>query len=140
MKFKNLEKFKKGGNGSNMELGVPLPQTPKARVYRQSPNEHAHPRLFVLGNPQGDIVPSDAARKRMKLEPRSQQTVCPYSGMVGPDGDFTHPEDVKAALEVVKDAARRDIEDAVSQMFRGLGGRSRGMITVKICSVARRCS
>lgn len=132
MQFKNLEKFRQGGSGSNMQLGVPLPQTPKARVYRQSPNEKAHPRLFVLGNPQGDLSPSEEARSRMKLEPRSQETVCPYSGVVGADGDFTHPDDVKAAVAVVKDAAMRDMEQTVSQMFRGLGRRSGGMVTVKI--------
>lgn len=131
MKFKNLERLRTGGSGSNMQLGVPLPRTPNNRVYRHSPNETAHPRHFVIGDREVGFEPSVAARARMKLEPGSQQTVCPYSGTIGADGDFTHPDDVKAALKVVEDAARRDIEDAFSQMFKGLGQRSRGGITVK---------
>ncbi len=60
-----------------------------------------------------------------------RDTVCPYSGTIAEDDDFTHPDDVKAAIEVFKDAAQRDIEDAVSEMFKGLGSQSRGFIKVK---------
>ena len=49
MRFRNLEKYKTGGSGNNMTLGIPLPKTPDGRVYRYSPNENAHPRLFLLG-------------------------------------------------------------------------------------------
>lgn len=131
MKFKNLEKFKTGGGGSKMQLGVPFPKTPKERVYRFSPNEQAHPRHFVIGNPHDGFVPPEGTAERMKLQPRSKQTVCPYSGVIADDGDFTHPDDVKAAVEMVKDAAQRDIEEALSQMFKGIGQRSRGAIKVK---------
>ena len=50
MRFKNLEKYRTGGSGSQMTLGIALPRTPDGRVYRFSPNELAHPRHFVLGS------------------------------------------------------------------------------------------
>ena len=81
-----------------MQLSVPPPRTPRGRVYRYSPNEKALPRHFVLGNVIENFVVSEATRTRMKLLPRSKQTVCPYSGVVADDQDFTHPDDVKAAL------------------------------------------
>jgi hypothetical protein len=69
MDFKNLNRYRIGGTGSNMKLGIPPPRTPDGRVYRYSPNPDAHPRHFVLGNFNPDIVISDEARARMKLQP-----------------------------------------------------------------------
>lgn len=103
-----------------MQLAIPLPKTPSGRVYRFSPNEQAHPRHFVLGDAPQDFVVTDVARARMKLAPRSKQTVCPYSGTVADDSDFTHPEDVKAALKVVEHAAVSDIEAELGRMFASL--------------------
>jgi hypothetical protein len=52
MRFRNLEKYKTGGSGNNMTLGIPLPKTPDGRVYRYAislfcpdcgaPNIHLH--------------------------------------------------------------------------------------------------
>jgi hypothetical protein len=39
MRFWNLEKYKTGGSGDNMTLGIPLPKTPDGRVDRYSPND-----------------------------------------------------------------------------------------------------
>src|SRR6476646_6968409 len=110
MKFKNLDRYRVGGTGTNLKLEVPLPRTPDGRVYRFSPNENAHPRHFVLGNHDKSFAPSDASRRRMKNEPRSSRTVCPYSGVIADDQEFTHPGDVKAALAVVEHAAVADVE------------------------------
>ena len=101
------------------ELGIPLPKTPDGRVYRYSPNPDAHPRHFVIGNTTENFVVTDEARARMKLRPRSKQTVCPYSGTIAADAEFTHPDDLKAAVEVVKDAAVRDVQDAMRDAFSG---------------------
>lgn len=119
MKFRNLERFRTGGTGSKFELAVPVPRTPDGRVYRLSPNEYAHPRHFVLGDFDKTFVPSDLARARMKIEPRSSQTVCPYSGTIAPDQEFTHPDDLKAAVELVKHAAVADTEAELSRMLDG---------------------
>lgn len=132
MQFNNLDKYRVGGTNSYKELAIPLPKTPDGRVYRYSPNEKAHPRHFVLGEVQRDFVIADEARKRMKLPPRSKQTVCPYSGTIADDQAFTHPKDKEAALEVVKHAALADVSEAVHDMFRGLERKfSSGPITIR---------
>lgn len=101
-----------------MKLGVPPPRTPDGRVYRLSPNVDAHPRHFVIGEVVADVTLTDDLRARMKIEPRTKHTVCPYSGTIADDDAFTHPDDVKAAVEMVKHAATRDIEEAVANMFK----------------------
>ncbi|MEQ8693831.1 MAG: hypothetical protein RIC85_00680 [Gammaproteobacteria bacterium] len=120
MRFKNLEQYRTGGTGSKMELSIPVPKTPDGRVYRFSPNENAHPRHFLLGDVVRDVTVTEAARQRMKQEPRSKRTVCPYSGHVGDDQDFTHPDDIEAAHEMVKHAAFADIQRAMGQAIKGL--------------------
>jgi hypothetical protein len=120
MQFKNLEKYKTGGTKSQMQLAVPIPKTPVGRVYRYSPNEKALPRLFVLGNPLPDFVVTDEARKRMKLAPHSKQTVCPYSGTIADNDDFIHPDDIKAAHEVVKHAALADVSEAFHDILKNM--------------------
>jgi len=102
---------------SNMNLSMPLPRTSSGRVYRFSPNEVAHPRHFVLGDVLADVPLTAATRARMKQAPRSNQTVCPYSGTVAADAAYVHPDDAKAALEMVKHDAIQDAEDAVAQML-----------------------
>ncbi len=55
----------------------------------------------------------------MRLEPRSSQTVCPYSGVIGDDQQFTNPDDIKAALATVEHAAVTDIEAELDRVFSG---------------------
>lgn len=119
MRFKNLERYRTGGTRNKMQLSVPPPKTPDGRIYRFSPNEKAHPRHFVLGDADPTFVISEASRARMKLKPRSTQTVCPYSGIVADDSDFAHPDDVKAVVKMVEQAAFSDIEAELSRMIDG---------------------
>lgn len=123
MKFKNLEKYRVGGTTAKMELAVPLPRTPLGRVYRYSPNPDAHPRHFVLGDADPEFTITDVARARMKQEPRTPYTVCPYSGAVAVDNEFRHPDDVKAAGDTVRQAALADVEAAVADMLKGFNSR-----------------
>jgi hypothetical protein len=125
MKFNNLNKYRVGGTDSKMELAIRPPSTPAGRIYRMSPNEHAHPRHFVIGNVTPEFQITGEARARMKLEPRSKQTVCPYSGVIAPDTSFLHPDDEKAILDTVKQAALEDVRAAFSDMFKGLASRSK---------------
>ena len=120
-----------------MQLSVPLPRTPVGRVYRYSPNEKALPRHFVLGNVVETIVISDDARQRMKQPPRSKQTVCPYSGIIAEDQDFTHPDDVKAAQKLVEHAAMADIENTIHDMLHNLEREFSSSKSVKIKSSPR---
>lgn len=121
MRFRNLDRYRTGGIGSRMQLSIPIPKTPDGRAYRHSPNEDAHPRHFVLGEAERPAVTTDAMRARMKLEPGSPQTVCPYSGTVADDDEFTHPVDREAAIELVRHAAIADVEEQLGSMFRDLG-------------------
>lgn len=107
-----------------MELSIPPPRTPDGRVYRWSPNEDAHPRLFVLGDVRESPEPTPELQARMKHPPRSPKTVCPYSGIVAPDQEFTHPDDLKAAIEIAKHAALQDVQDAMSEMVAGINRRA----------------
>lgn len=118
MKLPRLNRYRTGGTSSNMQLSYPAPRTPNGRVYRLSPNEHAHPRHFVLGGVTTVISVTDAHRARMKQEPRTKQTVCPYSGTVAPDDAFVHPDDVNAAVEMLKHDAVQDIQDALADMLQ----------------------
>lgn len=125
MKFRNLERYRAGGTDSNMSLSIPLPRTPSGRTYRFSPNEDAHPRHFVLGDVVSDVEVIDEARVRMKLEPRSNQTVCPYSGTIAADEAFVHPDDVQAGIDTVTHAAHEDIRDAFENIFKDIGRKSK---------------
>ena len=138
MKMKSLKKYKVGGTGSKMQLAIPLPQTPDGRVYRYSPNEIAHPRHFVLGNREAGFFVEEHKRERMRQEPGTTKTVCPYSGVIGDDGDFTHPKDQEAAIKIVKHAAMQDVESAFSEMLKGVAQKSRGGITIKPGTRTRR--
>lgn len=139
MQFKNLNRYRNGGTRSKPQLGVPVPKTPDGRVYRFSPNENAHPRHFVLGDANRAIGLGDAGRSRMKLDPGSEQTVCPYSGIIAEDDAFTHPEDQKAAVEIVRHAVMKDVEDEFARMFSGFSrGQSRNSFIKIDASVQKR--
>lgn len=133
MDFKNLSRYRVGGTTKNMKLHIPLPKTPDGRAYRYSPNPDAHPRHFVLGGHDPEFVITDEARARMKHEPRTNMSVCPYSGVIASDEDFLHPDDKKAALKIVEDAAMRDVQEAFSSIFKGFNNRSsgKGFLTIK---------
>lgn len=118
MKFPRLSRYRTGGTTGNMKLSLPVPHTPDGRVYRFSPNEDAHPRHFVIGNVVAEVTLTGELRARMKHDPHIPKTVCPYSGTIADDAAFTHPEDQKAALELVKHEAAQDIEEAVTQMLK----------------------
>lgn len=123
MRFKNLGRYQTGGTQTKMQLGIPLPQTPEGRVYRYSPNADAHPRHFVLGPADEAFVVQEEKRARMKLTPRSKQTVCPYSGVIGDDDEFTHPDDRGAAKEIVGHLAIQDVEEHLHKLFSGLNSK-----------------
>lgn len=116
MRFRNLDKLTASRRGYTKTLSIPLPTTPDGRVYRFSPNPDAHPRHFVLGNSKEPVVSTPEMRARMKLQPGSPQTVCPYSGVVADDQEFTHPDDLKAAMKIAEAAAINDVRAEVERM------------------------
>lgn len=131
MRMKNLNRYRTGGTKTRPLLSIPVPLTPNGRAYRYSPDENAHPRHFVLGGTDDAVETTPEKRARMKISPGSGQTVCPYSGTIADAEDFTHPEDQKAALDTVKHAVIEDLEDAFSDMLKGVARKSKGTITYK---------
>lgn len=101
-----------------MKLGYSAPRTPRGRIYRLSPNAHAHPQHFLLGDVVADIQLTDPLRVRMKHSPRTKSTVCPYSGIVAEDDAYVHPEDVNASVEMVKHDFVQDAHDAIAEMLQ----------------------
>ena len=69
MRLRNVERFKTGGAGNNIQLGIPLAKTADGRVYRYSPNENAHPRLFLLGDRVPDFALPETLTARMTHAP-----------------------------------------------------------------------
>lgn len=134
MDFKNLDKYRTDGSGSRLQLSIPVPRTASGRVYRYSPNEHAHPRHFLVGDVNRPEVVTDWMKARMKQEPGQPKTVCPYSGQIADDDHFIHPDDRAAAIEMVRHAAISDVQTQISKMLEGLGGSSSGMIKVTTSS------
>jgi hypothetical protein len=133
MRFRNLEKYKTGGSGNNMTLGIPLPKTPDGRVYRYSPNENAHPRLFLLGGRVPEFILPETLTARMTHPPGTPGTICPYSGTSDEDSNFTHPDDIAAAKEVVAHAFHADAAAAIHGMFDDLARKNSGnkFLTIK---------
>lgn len=139
MKFPRLNRYRTSGTTSKMELSIPLPQTPGRRVYRFSPNEDAHPRHFAMGNVLAEVPLTAELRARMKHDPRTNQTVCPYSGTVADDAVFVHPDDTRAALELVKHDAAQDVEDALAEMLKdAFKGSSSGSGLIKVTASVKR--
>ncbi|MGO4560097.1 hypothetical protein [Mesorhizobium sp. 2RAF21] len=135
MKLKRLEKMRTGGTRTKMQLSIPMPKTPDGRVYRYSPNAEAHPRHFVLGDPVVGFVADPDRAVRIKYAPGTPGTVCPYSGVRADDAEFMHPDDRKAAVKIVKQAALQDMQDAVSGMLAGV---ARGSKSITYKPAARR--
>lgn len=121
MRFRNLEKYQTGKTGNILQLAIPLPKTPDGRIYRYSPNENAHPRHFVLGERVAGFPLPEAMTPRMMHRPGVPETVCPYSGVVAEDNDFTHPDDKAAALKIVQQAATDDAAAHFHRMFEDIG-------------------
>lgn len=130
MRLRNLERLRVGGTSGNMKLAVQPPRTPSGRVYRYTPVEDAHPRHFVIGEINPAFVSTELTFRPTKLTPGSSQTVCPYSGYIAADDEFHHPDDIKAAIEVVKHAAISDAQEALQKAFKGLnrGGSRNSMV------------
>lgn len=137
MRFRNLERYKTGGTGNNMQLAIPLPKTPDGRVYRYSPNENAHPRHFVMGERVEGFSLPESMTPRMTHQPGIPETVCPYSGVVAADNDFTHPDDMAAGRKIVEHAAHADMQEAIHGMFEDLARKFSGSKHLKVKTGSR---
>lgn len=104
-----IGRLKVGPAGRKFQRGLKLHKTATCHTYRYSPKKDAHPRHFTLGPfPRKHVVTSQD-RPRLKIEPRSQQMVCPYSGIVAERSEFTHPADWAATKKLAVHAALLDM-------------------------------
>ncbi len=133
-RLNHLEEHRVGGTDSQMELSYPLPRSPSGKVYQYSPNPDAAPRLFLIGQAPTERVVPDDLRSRIRLEPGSNQTVCPYSGEIADDEQFVHFEDVEAIKQQIVWAVGADVQDFLRDLAHDFnrGQRPGGLITMRM--------
>jgi hypothetical protein len=68
----------------------------------------------------------------MTHQPGIPETVCPYSGIVAEDDEFTHPDDKAAALKIVQQAATDDATAHFHQMFEDIRRKFSGSKFIKV--------
>ncbi len=122
-RFNRLERHRIGGTRDEMQLSVPIPKSPSGKVYRYSPYPDAAPRLFLLGDAPVERTVTDAQRARMRLEPGSAQTVCPYSGLIAGDEEFIHFDDVEAVKQQILWEAEADFDDYLADLAKDFNRR-----------------
>ena len=111
LRFRQLEKYCTGGTRDRMELSLPTPRSPSGKVYQYSPNQDASPRLFLIGESPEERPVTEENRPRMRREPGPGQTVCPYSGVMADDEEFTHADDIEAVKKHALWIAENDVND-----------------------------
>jgi hypothetical protein len=134
LRFRRLDEHRIGGTDQQMQLSYPVPRSPSGKVYRYSPNTQAAPRLFLLGDvPDGRVI-LNGLRARMRLEPSSKQTVCPYSGKIFPDEEYIHFDDVEAVKQQILWDAKADFQDMLRNVAIDFNRRQRpsGFISMRM--------
>ncbi len=116
-RFKRLSKFRTGGAGDRMELAIPAPTSPSGKSYQYSPNRDAPPRLFLIGDFE-PLDTRDAPQPPMRRRPGPGQTVCPYSGLMADDEEFTHFDDLRVIKQHIERLVTADVEDHLADMAR----------------------
>jgi hypothetical protein len=108
-RFRKLREHQIGGSGDEMVLSVPVPRNPSGKIYQYSPNPEAVPRLFQIGEAPDPRTISPEHLSRIRRQPGPGQTVCPYSGIVAPDAEFVHFNDVEAVKKQIEWAVKEDV-------------------------------
>lgn len=122
LRFKRLSRYRVGGSEDRLRLAMPTPMSPSGKTYQYSPNPDAPPRLFLLG----DADPLEARttpRRPMRRRPGPGQTVCPYSGVMADDEEFTHFDDLRVIKKHIQRLVEADIEDHLADMARDFNRR-----------------
>lgn len=101
-----------------MSLAVPMPRSPSGKIYQYSPNPHAVPRLFQIGDAPAERTVPPAHAYRIRRQPGPSETICPYSGYQAPDEEFIHFDDVQAVKDYIGWAVQQDLGDWLSGLAR----------------------
>jgi len=143
MRLKRLERFRTGGTGTKMKLGIPLPNSAKGLVLMTCPNPACVPSRFQLGGPakgsdgQPAAIPA-GLRAAARRDVGQSAITCPYCGADHDLQAFISDEDRKYALKVVRWAATQDaadhLADAFKKMCREVNARSSrgGMFSMRM--------
>lgn len=128
--FRRLKQWQTSREGPLMRLEVPLPTTESGLVLRWCPNDECRPRRFQLGNrTHNDPPPS---RAKVRRQPETPGTTCPYCGTDAEDQAFLAPEDVEATFRQVAWAARQDIAENFQGLLRRTIGHSHKFLKVRM--------
>jgi hypothetical protein len=140
LRLNQLEKYRTGGSSDLMELSLPVPRSPSGKVYKYSPNLNATPRLFLTGEAPDDRVITDDHRSRILRDPGPGQTVCPYSGHMADDEEFTHAQDIEAVKKYAIWLVENDVSDCLGDLAKGFNKKQGGggFITMKMEHKPRR--
>ena len=133
-RFRRLEKHRLGGTRDRMELSYPVPRSPSGKIYQYSPNPDAAPRLFLISDvPDGRTIAPEY-ENYIRRQPGPGETICPYSGHIGPDEDFVHFDDIKAIQKRVEYDAAADVQDYLADMAQDFNRKQPrgGFISMKV--------
>lgn len=117
MRFRNLERYRVGGQGSTFELRMPRPTSPSGKTYQTCPNEACAPRLFLLGEHPGLPADNSQLRPLMRREPGTPGVTCPYCGTDGDDASFIFDGDVSAVTKHIEHLLAEDVANEVHDSF-----------------------
>lgn len=139
-RLRQLEKYRVGGTYDQMQLSLPRPVSPSGKIYQYSPNPEATPRLFQIGDAPEERSVAEEHQHRIRREPGPGQTICPYSGRMADDEDFTHLDDVEAVKKHIVWLAENDLQDYLNDFVKDFNRRQPrgGFITMKMNVKAKR--
>ena len=134
LRFGRLEQHRVGGSRDRMHLSYAMPRSPSGKIYQFSPNPHAIPRLFLLGDAPAEWKVSDKHRTRIRRDPGPGQTVCPYTGYMADDEAFVHFGDIEATRKQIQHDAAADVSDYLGEWVRDFNRQQPrgGLVTVKM--------
>ena len=115
-RFRNLERYRTGGDGDKMDLSVPLPKSAAGMVHRYCPDDTCVPRVFQLGGVTDNFDPSPVRVMGSRRQPHEDGATCPYCGCDDDDNEFTHPDDIEAVKKELGWAAKKDINNQMAEI------------------------
>ena len=106
-----------------MKLSFKRLRSPSGKVYAYSPNPKAVPRLFLIGDGPGEPRIAEEDKSLIRRFPGPGETICPYSGYIGPDEDFIPPDEINNATEKARHYAIAYARDRLKKMVKDFNRR-----------------
>lgn len=119
-------------------ISVKLPKTPSGKIRRYCPNEGCKPRNFLLGDAAREFGKKNRKPASARRKPQTDGMTCPYCGSDEADDEFTHPQDLEYALNVVREKVASDAHKMLSDTARHFNRNSKGGMISASMEVKRR--